>query len=93
MDPNACFKRLTDALEDQDWDEAFSAIEDLWQWMWGGGFPPKIPDNTWISLGNGGRDSYSIVCGRNVPACIWKYTLDVKTGRQSGCDIALTVQG
>jgi len=38
MDPKACQKRLVDALDEGDWDEAEAALRDLREWAEKGGF-------------------------------------------------------
>lgn len=44
MDPNACLERFLDALEENDYREAFEAHRDLQQWMAKGGFSPTWGD-------------------------------------------------
>lgn len=41
MDPNACWKRLCDALREGDTEEAANAAEDLAEWIKKGGFLPE----------------------------------------------------
>lgn len=48
MDPNACVKRITDALRDGDIEEACDAILDLEDWLSNGGFPPSVA--SWCAL-------------------------------------------
>jgi len=44
MDPLACFKRFCEAINDYDFDEMMSAIDDLRTWCRKGGFlPEEIP--------------------------------------------------
>lgn len=40
MDPNACLDRFLSALDDQDYEEAEDAYDDLCAWMLKGGFEP-----------------------------------------------------
>jgi len=40
MDPNACWKRMTDAFDDGDVETAAEAAQDLQQWLRNGGFKP-----------------------------------------------------
>ena len=42
MDPNAAVQRANRALARSDWKEAREALEDLYEWLWGGGFPPDV---------------------------------------------------
>jgi hypothetical protein len=42
MDPQACFERILDAIENQDADEFTGAFEDLANWLQRGGFPPVV---------------------------------------------------
>ena len=44
MDPNACFDRIMDAIDEHDADEFHWAMRDLWQWLDNGGFPPLVQD-------------------------------------------------
>lgn len=41
MDPNACLRRIEDALTDSEWQEACDAARDLDDWRAGGGFEPQ----------------------------------------------------
>lgn len=43
MDPNACFKRFLEAMDEENFDDAFYAISDLSEWYYKGGFPAKYP--------------------------------------------------
>ena len=61
MDPQACFQRILEACTEKDWKEAFYAMNDLYEWLLMGGFPPKIPPRTYISVGIGGATVYSIL--------------------------------
>jgi hypothetical protein len=43
MDPNACVRRILDAIDNgQDADEFVSAFQDLADWLAKGGFPPVV---------------------------------------------------
>ncbi len=51
MDPTACLKRLLDALEMDNLDEAVEAQEDLSRWLRGGGFcPPQVERQPLLDL-------------------------------------------
>lgn len=50
MDPNACFRRILDAIADQDIDEYCAAFADLAAWLERGGFAPTV-----VTLGIGER--------------------------------------
>ena len=41
MDPNACLDMIVDAIESNDWEEAYYSMVDLRAWLRAGGFPPK----------------------------------------------------
>jgi hypothetical protein len=41
MDPNACCRRILDAAEVEDFEEAYEALQDLQEWLAKGGFKPK----------------------------------------------------
>lgn len=40
MDPDACLRRLEEAIEDGDLEEAKHALQDLREWLRRGGYPP-----------------------------------------------------
>ena len=61
MDPQATFQLILDACAAKKWREAFQATEDLFGWLKGGGFPPRVPAQTYISLGNGGPTAFNIL--------------------------------
>ena len=42
MDPNACLRRLLDAQDEGDYEEAGEAAADLEEWLLRGGFVPDI---------------------------------------------------
>ena len=42
MDPNACLMRFLLACQAEDRDEAVDALEDLGDWLHGGGFLPDV---------------------------------------------------
>ena len=42
MDPQACLRRLLDAIQNQDRDEIQYACEDLAEWIAKGGFLPTM---------------------------------------------------
>lgn len=49
MDPNACYKRLVDALADGDVREASDAADDLYDWLRKDGFVPDALKHTKLS--------------------------------------------
>jgi hypothetical protein len=44
MDPNACLYRILEGLDHADADEFECAMEDLYEWLRNGGFPPDTSD-------------------------------------------------
>ena len=42
MDPNAAWSALTQAIADDDWQEAATVADGLLTWLTRGGFPPAI---------------------------------------------------
>lgn len=61
MDPQATFQDLLLAIETKNWTAAFTALENLWFWVARGGFTPKLPPNTYISIGDNNGTVYSIL--------------------------------
>ena len=46
MDPQACFARITDAMAEGDYEEAFYACNDMIDWLAKGGFEPSISQSS-----------------------------------------------
>lgn len=74
MDPNAYLKNVRENITAANayggawndyWNDAFNGMNDLYEWLKKGCFPPQVPDYTYISLGNGGPVSYSLL---SIPA-------------------------
>lgn len=65
MAPTACFKRMFEAIDACDWDEAGAAADDLGEWVKKGGF---LPDQ----LGG---------CGKWAMTCLWMILDHVKALR------------
>lgn len=71
MDPNKTLKRIGEHIRAANdaggawnalWEDAFKGMEELFQWLKQGGKAPTVPNHTYISLGNGGPVSYSLLC-------------------------------
>ena len=45
MDPQACFARITSAMAEGDYEEAFYACNDMIEWLGKGGFLPVVKSN------------------------------------------------
>jgi len=52
MDPNACLKRIEDAVSDRDWEEFHDAHRDLEEWLDKGGFKPNLYSERMMALIN-----------------------------------------
>ena len=62
MDPNACLKRIIDAITAQEWDEVEDACRDLYEWLKRGGFAPTAYNEPlFIAVSDGGGETYSIL--------------------------------
>lgn len=73
MDPNATLQRIKDAITaanlaprdergwNDDWQEAFDGLKDLHEWLKKGGFAPKVPAGTYIALGDGSKQAFSLL--------------------------------
>ena len=50
MDPTACLDRALNALDDEDFDQADSALSDLATWTLRGGFSPVLSKSMTLAL-------------------------------------------
>jgi hypothetical protein len=48
MDPQATFRRILDAMHDNDSDSFHEAFDDLANWLKRGGFAPAVSDLGWV---------------------------------------------
>ena len=70
MEPQARLQRIFDAIAEKNWNDAFYAMDDLFNsFSRGAGRTrcvpasdaPKVPPATYISIGDGGKDCYSLL--------------------------------
>lgn len=78
MDPQTALDNLLSLLADNETDEAAEVAEDIFRWLYQGGFKPKLPPMTFVSLLYGSADvSWSILRGRDTdPTTFIQYRRD-----------------
>jgi hypothetical protein len=80
MKAKAYFDNLVAALAKQDTNTAFDAAHSLWTFVSQGGFKPRIPAKTYISVSNGGQFCYSILSRPDGQAEFIRYIFNHNTG-------------
>lgn len=97
MDPNATLKRIFDAVDAHEWEDAFWALRELKLWLAQGGFAPewKTHKPRYISLGDDDSpEVYSLLSNpTNTGAVLIRYRFSEESGRMEECESYQISQG